>query len=312
MSRDTLLEVRVVCLREEAPGIVSCELRATSGALPECPAGAHVDVHLPNGLVRQYSVASARAASYVIAVKKEPAGRGGSAYVADNLRIGTVLQIGAPRQNYALDTDAARSVLIAGGIGITPLIAMARALDAQGRDWVLHYAVREPEHVIFRDELGAWKDRVRIHVSSQAGTRLPLAQIVAGEAPHAHFYCCGPASMLDAFDEAVAAVPPAQVHVERFAAAKPADGSEFTVRLARSGITIPVATNQTIVDALVAAGVDAPYSCQQGICGSCEVKVLEGTPDHRDEVLTQAEKDSNATMMLCCSRALTGTLVIDL
>ncbi|MBP6895741.1 MULTISPECIES: PDR/VanB family oxidoreductase [Burkholderiales] len=312
MSGERLFDVRVVALREEAPGVVSCELQSTSGELPSCPPGAHVDVHLPNGLVRQYSVASATADSYQVAVKRKPASRGGSAFMTDSLRIGSLLRIGAPRDNFPLVAANGRTVLIAGGIGITALLPMARLLAARGLDWTLHYAVRAPEDAAFKRALQDLGDRIRLHASSTAGCRLSIEDIVMQQPAGTHFYCCGPASMLDAFLAATTSLPPEQVHFERFGAEPTAGGQEFVVRLARSGQVLPVAADQTIVDALLAAGVDAPYSCQQGICGSCEVKVLQGSPDHRDDVLTEAEKASNKTMMICCSRACSPELVLDL
>lgn len=312
MSEAWLHEVRVVALREEAPGVVSCELRASASGLPPCPPGAHVDVHLPNGLVRQYSVVEAGPDHYLIAVKREAQSRGGSAYIADALRLGTRLRVGAPRDNFPLVPHAGRTVLIAGGIGITALLPMARRLQAEGRDWRLHYAVRHAEDAAFAEALRAFGDQLRLHVSAAVGHRLVLADVVAQQPVGTHFYCCGPAAMLDDFQRATAALPPQQVHFERFSAAPMEAGEGFTVRLARSGRCIPVAADQSIVDALSAAGIDAPYSCQQGICGSCEVKVLAGTPEHRDEVLTEAEKAGNATMMICCSRARTPELVLDL
>jgi vanillate O-demethylase ferredoxin subunit len=208
--------------------------------------------------------------------------------------------------------NAGRTVLIAGGIGITALLPMARRLQEKGRDWVLHYAVRHAQDAAFGETLEAFGDRLRLHASASKGHRLSLADVVAQHPGDTHFYCCGPAAMLDDFQRATAALPPQQVHFERFSAAPMDAGEGFTVRLARSGQCIPVAADQSIVDALSAAGIDAPYSCQQGICGSCEVKVLAGTPEHRDEVLTEAEKAGNATMMICCSRARTPELVLDL
>lgn len=312
MTETALFPVRVVALREEAPGVVSCELRAVSGKLPPCPPGAHVDVHLPNGLVRQYSVVEAGDEHYRIGVKRDPASRGGSAFMTESLRIRSTLRIGAPRDNFPLAPAGSRVVLIAGGIGITALLPMARSLDATGRDWTLHYAVRTPEDAAFRPATRELGDRVRVHASSAEGCRLSIPDIVRQEPPGTHFYCCGPASMLDAFVQATASLPREQVHLERFGAEPTTGGQEFVVRLARSGMTLPVVADQTIVEALQAAGVDAPYSCQQGICGSCEVKVLEGCPDHRDDVLTAAEKASNKSMMICCSRALSPELVLDL
>jgi vanillate O-demethylase ferredoxin subunit len=312
MQRDTLLLVRVVCLREEAPGIVSCEMRTTGEALPECAPGSHIDVHLPNGLVRQYSVVSADARHVRIAVKREPRGRGGSAYVADALRLGTVLNIGHPRENFPLAQGEHRTVLIAGGIGLTAVIAMARALAQRGGDWVLHYCLRSRDGIAFADELAGWGERVRIHVSSETG-RAPLESMIEGEPAGTHFYCCGPESMLQDFARATASLPPDRVHVERFEAARPPqDAGAFRVRLARSGREIAVRPDQTILDAIAAEGIDAPSSCQQGICGSCEVAVLEGTPEHRDEVLTESERARGTSMMICCSRSRSEVLVLDL
>jgi vanillate O-demethylase ferredoxin subunit len=313
MSQTPLYEVRVVALREEASGIVSCELRATAGTLPFCPPGAHVDVHLPNALVRQYSVANADAAMYLIAVKREPASRGGSAFVAESLRIGARLRIGAPRDNFPLDPPTGRVVLIAGGIGITAMLPMARHLATQECDWSLHYAVRHRQDVGFSEALRAFGEKVHLHVSSESGGRLALVELVESQPDGTHFYCCGPTSMLDAFLQATASLPPGQVHYERFGADTSAlTGEAFVVRLARSGRSVSIASNQSIVEALMDIGIEVPYSCQQGICGACEVKVLAGTPDHRDEVLTESEKTSNASMMICCSRARTPEIVLDL
>jgi len=301
-----------VCLREEAPGIVSCELRTTGAAIPECAPGSHVDVHLPNGLVRQYSVVSADERILRIAVKREVQGRGGSAYMADTLRLGTVLNIGLPRVNFPLVAGEHRTVLIAGGIGITAVIAMARSLAQRGGDWALHYCVRNQDDVVFADELAQWGERVSVRVSSEHG-RVSLASLIAAGPDGAHFYCCGPESMLEDFANATASLARERVHVERFEAAKPPpDAGAFSVRLASSGREIAIRADQTILDALAAQGIDAPSSCQQGICGSCEVRVLEGTPEHRDEVLTESERARGTSMMICCSRSRTPVLVLDL
>ena len=310
MSDAALREVRVVAMREEAPDVISCEWRAVAGTLPPCPPGAHVDVHLPNGLVRQYSVAVADGARYVIAVKRDAASRGGSAYVADALRIGTVLRIGAPRDNFPLMAASGRVVLLAGGIGITALLPMARRLHEEGRDFRLHYWFRSAGHAALREWWHGLGECVELH-PSDAG-RVSISAVVRAQDDGTHYYCCGPASMLQDFVEATAALPQERVHLERFAPAAPVAGDMFTVRLAKSGRTVAVPAGQSIVEALLAAGVDAPYSCQQGICGSCEVRVVAGVPEHRDEVLTAAEKAGNRTMMICCSRARTPELVLDL
>jgi len=313
MSCANLFDVRVVALREEAPGVVSCLLHSTSGELPACPPGAHVDVHLPNGLMRQYSVVQATSDSYLIAVKRALASRGGSAFMTDSLRIGTLLRIGRPRDNFPLAaSNNGRAVLIAGGIGITALLPMAHCLMSRESDWTLHYAVRSPEDIAFKSALQGLGDRVFFHISSTAGCRLSIESIIKQQPADTHFYCCGPTSMLDTFLAATASLPPEQVHLERFGTEIVTGGEEFVIRLARSNTVLTVDADQTIIDVLLAAGIDAPYSCQQGICGSCEVKVLQGSPDHRDDVLTESEKASNKTMMICCSRSLSPELVLDL
>jgi ferredoxin-NADP reductase len=302
-------------MRLEAEGIVSCELRAMDGsAMPDCPPGAHIDVHLPNGLTRQYSVYAAGQHVYSIAVKRDPASRGGSAYVADTLRIGQTLRISAPRNNFPLSPEANHSVLIAGGIGITPLLAMARALRRQDRSYVLHYLVRSPHDAAFTEELEDWSDQAQIHICDtvEAG-RDCMAAALSDNPPGTHFYCCGPGAMLDEFVARTARFNPQQVHLERFApAATPMEGDAFTVELARSGQSVSVAPGISILDTLLKAGIDVSYSCQQGICGECEVKVLEGLPDHRDEVLTADEHAASKVMMVCCSRAKSAKLVLDL
>jgi len=311
MSDAPLFDVRVVALREETPDVVSCELRSTSGILPSCSPGAHVDVYLPNGLVRQYSVVLASTDSYQLAVKREPASRGGSAFMTDSLRLGSLLRISSPRNNFPLVASHGRTLLIAGGIGITALLPMARSQALRSNDWALYYLVRQPEDTVFKHVLSALGDHVHLHVASTHG-RLSIEALVQEQPIGTHFYCCGPASMLDAFVEATSSLPGEQVHLERFGAQLSTEGEEFTIRLTRSGKTLRVAADQTIIDVLQTAGIDAPYSCQQGICGACEVKVLQGTPDHRDEVLTEAERSANKTMMICCSRACSPELVLDL
>lgn len=306
-------QVRVTGMRLEAPDVLSIELRAAEGhALPPAPPGAHVDVHLVDGMTRPYSVVASDEDSYVLAVKREANSRGASAYVHERLRVGDWVRVGAPRNQFALAEDAQGSVLIAGGIGITPLLPMARALERAGRPWHLHYAARDAASAPFARELRQLGDRVRLHSSRQAG-RLDLAALVAQAPAGTHLYCCGPAGMLDAFAAATQGIAPAYVHMERFeAAAPPLDAGSFEVQLAKSGHRVRVGPQQTLLDALLQAGVEVDYSCRQGICGSCEVRVLEGQPEHHDEILTAAERASNKTMMACCSRARSPTLVLDL
>ena len=319
--RVPVLELRITAIRREAEGIHSVELRAPDhGALPPFQAGAHIDLMLAPSLTRSYSLCNdpQERHRYVVAVHLAPASRGGSRHVHEQLRVGERLQVSPPRNNFALDEGAAHTVLIAGGIGITPLKAMIARLEALGHSWELHYATRSRDTLAFADELRALEarqpGRVRLHIDAEAkGARLDLRALVAGAPPAAHFYCCGPETMLDAFAQATAALARGQVHVEHFGGAGPvASEGGFAVMLRRSQRRIEIARGQTILDALLAADVKVPYSCREGVCGTCEVKVLEGTPDHRDVVLTPEEHARNDAMLVCCSGAKSKVLVLDL
>lgn len=316
-----LLEVRVRAIAYEADGILSYELRPLDGgALPAFGAGAHVDLHLPQGVVRSYSLVNPQDERhrYVIAVQRDETSRGGSRHVHDRIRPGDVLAISPPRNNFALAEDAPYSTLIAGGIGITPLWCMAQRLEALGRPFELYYCVRRRAIAAFLEPIEALAVRRpgSVHVNfdhEPGGALLDIAGLVARAAPEAHLYCCGPLPMLDAFEAATAGRDRALVHVEYFAAREaPATAGGFTVVLARSGTSVTVPPGSTIIDALFNAGIDVPHSCLEGVCGTCETKVLSGEPDHRDLVLTDAERAAGKTMMICCSGSKTGTLVLDL
>jgi vanillate O-demethylase ferredoxin subunit len=305
----------LVAIRREAQAIHSFEFRADGNApLPPFTPGAHIDVHLPGGLVRQYSLCNpARERHrYVIAVKRDPASRGGSAALHDLVRVDDCLTVSAPRNHFELHEEAPVSVLIAGGIGVTPIACMAQRLAELGRPFELHYSVRRREEAAFLDLLTPLG--LRLHVDAEhGGAPLPLAGIVARADAQAHLYGCGPAPMLDAFEAACAGRPASQVHLERFAPAQaPATAGGFTVQLARSGRSIWVPPESTILDALRAGGVAVPTSCEQGVCGSCETRVIAGTPDHRDSLLSDEEKASNTMMMVCCSGCKGERLVLDL
>ncbi|MFM9924457.1 PDR/VanB family oxidoreductase [Variovorax sp. H27-G14] len=317
----TTLDVRLHAVRLEAEGVHSYELRSLPGqALPPFSAGAHVDLHLSNGMTRSYSLANPpyETHRYVMGVQRSPASRGGSVFVHEQLCVGQTLRIGVPRNNFALREDAPCSVLIAGGIGITPLRAMIGRLEALGQPWVLFYGCRDRRSAAWLDELCALDSREpgRIHFNfdNETGGRvLDLNAIVASAHAGSHLYCCGPAPMLAAFETATAGLPRERVHAEYFIAKQaPATRGAFRVELARSGRVVCVPKGRTILDALLAEGVDAPYACMEGVCGSCETRVLRGTPDHRDMVLSDQEKRANDRMMICCSGAHTPTLVLDL
>lgn len=309
------LGARLTAIRYAGEGIHLYEFSPVDGvAFPPFTAGAHVDVHLPNGLVRQYSLCNPQhdRQRYVVGIKRDPASRGGSSYAHEQLKVGALLQLGAPRNHFALREDAPHSVLIAGGIGVTPIACMAQRLHAIGASFEVHYSVRRREEAAFLDVLAG--PGLHLHVDAeQGGAPLPLQRIVAAVPATAHLYCCGPAPMLDAFESACAGRPAGHVHLERFAAnARPAAEGGFVVQLARSGRSVHVPAGCTILEALRQQGVQVQASCEQGICGSCETRVLGGRPEHRDALLSDQEKQANQVMMVCCSGSRDPVLVLDL
>ncbi|SEU37410.1 PDR/VanB family oxidoreductase [Nonomuraea wenchangensis] len=315
------LTVRVQAVRWEADSVFSYELRRPDGApLPPFTAGAHIDLHLGNGFVRSYSLCGDQDEPhrYVVAVNRDANSRGGSSWIHDHLHVGRLLEISPPLNNFALAEDAERSLLIAGGVGITPILSMVRRLSALGRDWTLHLAARTRGQAAFLDELtrlaGDRPDRVRLHVDDENdGELLDLEAVLAEVDDATHVYCCGPLPMLDTFEKAAAGVPAERRHVEYFAAKDaPATEGGFQVELTRSGKTLAVPQGATILDTLLGAGVDVSYSCTEGVCGTCETRVISGVPDHRDLVLTDQEKESNEIMMICCSGSKSARLVLEL
>ena len=312
-----LIEVRVESVAPLAEGILSCDLRTVGGGdLPAFAAGAHIDLYMPSRLVRSYSLVNPQEERhrYVIAVNRDAASRGGSVWVHDRLRSGASLSISAPRNNFPLAEDAPHSLFIAGGIGITPLWCMLQRLQLLRRSWELVYCARTRRHAAFRAELECLGGAVRFNFDGEpGGGKLDIAAVVASAVPGTHLYCCGPVPMLEVFESATATLPGAQVHVEYFSAkAPPAVDGGYTVVLARSRLSFEVARGKTIIDTLIEKGFDAPYSCLEGVCGTCETRVIEGTPDHRDLVLSKDERAANRTMMICCSGSKTEKLVLDL
>ena len=315
-----LLSVQLRSIRYEALGVSAFEFAASDRSLlPAFSAGAHVDLHLAPGLVRSYSLCNDQEERhrYVIGVNRDRASRGGSIHVHDRLRVGDHLKISLPRNNFPLEEAATHSVLVAGGIGVTPLLAMARRLSALGRSWELHYCARSAESAGFLDclrDLAARSSRgaLHAHFDDRTAGLLDLGQVVASSPAGTHFYCCGPAPMLASFRAACAQVPAGQVHLEYFSAPEaPATTGRFEVELARSGRVLEVPEGKTVLQVMLDAGIDVPHSCQQGICGACETRVLAGTPDHRDLVLSPAEQATSATMMICCSGSRSPRLVLD-
>lgn len=315
------LTVKVLRRTQVAEDIAAFELGLPDGgALPGFSAGSHVDVHVPGGLVRQYSLCNddAEAHRYRIAVLRDAASRGGSAAMHDALHEGDELLISAPRNHFPL-VRAERTLLLAGGIGVTPLLCMAQRLAAIGADFELHYCTRSAARTAFREEIAAapWAGRARFHFDDgDAAQKLDAAALLATPTPGTHLYVCGPAGFIAHVTQTAKAQgwPDEQVHLEYFGAAPQdtsGDGS-FEVRLASTGKTYTVAADQSVVQALAAHGVEIMVSCEQGVCGTCITRVLEGECEHRDLYFTDEEKAANDQFTPCCSRARSPLLVLDL
>ncbi|WP_410590109.1 PDR/VanB family oxidoreductase [Amycolatopsis sp. lyj-23] len=305
MTRELLVDRK----EELADGVVRLTLRdPDGGSLPPWEPGAHIDLVLP-GFVRQYSLCGdpAETSAYQVAVLREPGGRGGSAYVHDALSAGDRVEVDGPRNHFAL-VEAERYLFVAGGIGITPILPMLDAATASGRDWQLVYGGRTRASMAFTAELAHHGDRVSFRPQDEHGL-LDLPTLLAATRPGTAVYCCGPEPLL----AAVEALGPADLHVERFtAAADDGERTAFEVELAGSGRVLPVPADRSILEVVEEAGITVLSSCREGTCGTCETGVLGGTPDHRDSVLTAAERQENEVMMLCVSRACSPRLVLDL
>jgi len=307
----------VVTARESVgDGVVSLTLADPTGAeLPTWTPGAHIDLLLDDTLVRQYSLCGAPAdhAAWRIAVLLDPASRGGSQRVHE-LQVGDALSVRGPRNHFPL-LDAPRHVLIAGGIGITPILPMVEAAAAAGSDWHLHYGGRSRASMAFLDELDVHGDRVSVWPKDERGM-LPLAELLDPPSEDALVYCCGPEGLLAAVEARCTAWPSGALRLERFSAKPQAepegDADSFEVVCQRSGVTIPVPPGTSIIDALEENGVSVLSSCQEGVCGTCETRVLEGVPEHRDSLLSEDERAANEYMMICVSRARSERLVLDL
>lgn len=317
------LSALVYNLRYEAPGIVTVELRPATPetVFPPHSAGSHIDLHLGNGLVRSYSLLNPATDSqrYVVGVLKDRQSRGGSKYVHEKIRVGEVLDISVPRNNFPLAEHARHSVLLAGGIGITPMLCMLDRLASLGQSADLIYCARSRREAAFMQELDSMqsgKIKVRYHFDDEVGTPPDLRTLLTGYPGETHFYGCGPGPMLDVFKRTCDNLKYAHVHLERFAAVEH-DGAPLinaagcTVELRRSGRTIQVPAGSTILDAMMGAGIMPSYSCKEGICGACETKVLAGEVDHRDSILTQEERAASKSMMICVSGCRSGSLVLD-
>ena len=318
--KEQLLTVQVHKRQLQGDGVVVLDLIPVGGAtLPAFEAGAHVDIHIAPGLVRQYSLCSDPGdnASYRLGVLKDPASRGGSTGVHDTLLEGAEIEISAPRNLFPLASDAKRSILIGGGIGITPMIAMAYALHSRGEEFELHYCGRSRSRSAFLDELSnaAFANRVFTHFDDEAPEQKLDMDAVLGQAQAGvHVYTCGPAGFMDwvIAESHKHGYADDHVHREYFQVEVDNSGASFEVVAVRSGKTVQVAEGQSIVAALKTVGIKVAMSCEQGACGTCMCDVLEGEPDHRDVYLNDEEKQSNELIMLCCSRAKSKKLVLDI
>ncbi|WP_028997926.1 PDR/VanB family oxidoreductase [Azohydromonas australica] len=316
------IAVRVRRIHNETDDVRVFELASSDGQpLPAFSPGAHIDVHLGDGLVRQYSLCNgpADADCYIIGVKREPSSRGGSSALHDLVQEGDMLQIGAPRNNFELRDTAGHYMLVAGGIGITPMLSMARHLLARGASFELHYFARSIAQTAFHKVLSApaFAGRVDFHYALEAdAVRSKLRKLLWERRANAHLYLCGPRPFMDTVQDVASATwPPDAVHLEYFSAdanALAAPCASFVVRLARSGGDYVVPAEQSIVQALAQYGVAVDVSCEQGVCGTCLTGVLAGEPDHRDSFLTDDERRACDKLMPCVSRSRTDVLILDL
>ncbi|WP_026927708.1 PDR/VanB family oxidoreductase [Granulicoccus phenolivorans] len=323
-TTDTRRTLRVHQKRWEAAGITSITLvDPAGGPLPTWRPGAHLALHLPNGLVREYSLCSdpADATQWTVAVLRAPDSRGGSSLIHDQLPVGAEIEVDGPRNAFRLEESHRGSepkhYLIAGGIGITPIIAMTRELAARGADWSLLYTGRSRAQMAFLAEVTQLPaERVHVHVDDEEGRFADLTGILGAQDPRTIVYCCGPAPLMDAV---AAAMPlPENLRLERFKAPEPVVDPDaeadhgFDVVVHSTGQRVPVGAEHSILDALADVGVQVPASCMEGICGTCETGVLSGEIDHRDYLLTDEEKESGQTMCICVSRCRGAELVLDI
>ncbi len=326
-ASEKLVSVRVNQVRFEGRAIQSYELVDPDGnRLPPFEAGAHIDVHLPNGLVRQYSICSdpAHRHHYVIGVLREESGRGGSRMIHERLHVQDSVRISTPRNNFRLRGGARKVLLLAGGIGVTPLKSMAHELERAGVDYELHYCAKDAACTAFRDEFAGMADggRVRYHFDAGVpGQGLDIGALLGTPLPDTHVYYCGPPGFMMACAASTLAWPPGTVHFEHFKAPVDPDpcregatpqppAGTFAIRLHSTGALVEVRPEQSMVDALQGAGVHVATSCSSGLCGTCKVRYRAGTIDHRDFILREDEQAEFLTA--CVSRATSAVVELDL
>lgn len=305
--------------------VLSFEFRPALGQFPAFTAGAHIDVHLPDGLVRSYSLTNPQGEThrYVVAVQLELESRGGSKYLHEYAKVEDAFEISAPRNHFPLREHSPMTVLIAGGIGVTPIWAMVQRLEALGAPWELHYAARAQSSAPYAQNIEAAAARASraVTFNFDGGSKqrqIDLRRIVETSPSGADFYCCGPTAMIEAFEAATYDLPQERVHREYFAApvkaqaAPVANDEPFEVEIASSQRVFTVQADESLLEALQREGIEVPHSCSSGICGTCETGVLAGEVDHRDYVGSPQEMDQRRTMMVCCSRAKSPRLTLAL
>lgn len=313
--RSTLL---VTAVRAEARDVLLIELRDPAGAaLPPFTAGAHLEITLDRQLIRHYSLCNdpAERDRYWLGVGLARDSRGGSKRVHETLRVGSQLLVSAPRNNFPLDPSNELAVFVAGGIGITPVMAMIRACLAAGRPWRLHYCVRNRARCAFYEELRALDpSTLQFHFDDEQPALFDAAAVLADVPEASHIYCCGPAPLMHAVQAATASRDPARVHFEWFTAAAvdTAADQAFEVLLRNSGKRLSVPAGRSILEVLEDHGEGVPYACREGLCATCRTTVLAGIPDHRDSVLSAAERAANDQMLICVSRAKSPLLELEL
>ncbi|MGI3781753.1 MAG: cytochrome P450/oxidoreductase, partial [Janthinobacterium lividum] len=316
VATEVVTEARVAARSEVADGVVALVLAGLDGRpLPAWQPGAHVDLVLDKAPTRQYSLSGDpdHRHEYRLGILRDPAGRGGSLYVHDRLSEGDLVRVRGPRNNFPL-VGSSRYLFIAGGIGITPILPMIRAAEAAGADWRLLYGGRRRGSMAFLDELLPYGDRVRVWPQDEAGF-LPLASVLGTPEPETAIYCCGPEPLLAAVESHSTGWPLGALHLERFAPkpqAEPVRQEAFDVVLQRSQLTLSVPPERSILSVVEEAGIGVLSSCAEGTCGTCEVSVIDGEPDHLDSVLSEAERRKGDCMMICVSRSCTSRLVLDL
>ncbi len=311
------LLAQIVSRREVATDIIGLEIANAEGAtLPAYDAGAHIDVEIRSGLVRQYSLAGdpEDKSRYRLGILKDTASRGGSEEIHSEFKPGKLVRIGVPRNSFPL-VDAAHTILFAGGIGITPILSMAHKLERIGASWEMHYSGRSYDRLAFREELTRFGERVHFYLDDGSyQQKLDVQNTLSEPSNDKHLYVCGPHGYMDFITNAAkdAGWPSDSIHLERFGAEIDTNGAPFVVVAKRSGKEIEILPGETIADKLTSCGIKVAVSCQSGVCGTCMTKVLGGSPDHRDLVLTDLEKAAGDQMTICCSRSKTKRLILEI